>query len=813
MAANSNDEQLSSETKKVDPTWIAKPVLRDAADGIGGGSFGGGPSVGGLGSEAGAASSVRPGVPVRIDSGKANIDTRAINNGGISGFGSSRGTGSLDGFGVRGSGQITFPGNDDLPIHRSNGTQNGGSSTVQPSQPQKLPTNSPNSAVAQPRPSRKPKRSSTTQPQPQPRTPQTNPAPNYADTIPIGQSPNEAVDRIVEKARKNPVSQPWRRRTPSQINNFLTLPVLSPSKVSQPSKDDIYPVISPRDPFSETIPTAPGRDPLTGNIPIGPKKDPFTGNILDPKKDPYTRSIPTTPSNDPFGDRQLTNPFPTTSNPNKPSRKRRNPQRPDILRVNNGVSFEEFIRKNPLVPEQKPSPNNTPFPPKRITPPNTNAGQPIQAEKTPGNGGSQNSSSGGNSGQQQTTKKADQAQKKALAKKYADRDLEKLTADELKEFKQGYKINQRQGKKYIQRKREADDYPLLHLAEVNGRQVITEGRLVNARGNSSASTMKREFKEKFGEDVPQGDNLHHLIPVNVWQKDELVRALEKRGEKEQVPVAGVDDGNGLISLPSNSDSIGKPAKKLEEHGGRLKIAHPSSHNNWDKHVKDLLDKQRNELRKEFVSLDKVPIDRLEKSINEVRDQLRKDLREAVKKLEKGNYDNSLDWIDPKYPLKPDPSKTPITPVKEPKLYPRVVQEPTKEDLKAFRQALAALKEKVGSPPQKHLLFDDRHDFNLNAAEKQARTLGYSAILAIKDSNYSYGERFIFQRKDAELGIYRQGDYTQVAVIDLKQGEISMNKSLNKTEHSWLAEQEKVLLAQAPEKQQRSSQKSRGFEMI
>jgi hypothetical protein len=150
------------------------------------------------------------------------------------------------------------------------------------------------------------------------------------------------------------------------------------------------------------------------------------------------------------------------------------------------------------------------------------------------------------------------------------------------------------------------------------------------------------------------------------------------------------------------------------------------------------------------------------------------------------------------------------PLKKPKLYPRVVQEPTKKDVAEFRQVLAALKEKAYSSPQKHSLFDDRH--NLNAAEKQARTLGYSAILAIKDINYFHGEQFVFQHKGAEVGIYRQGNYTQIAVVDLKSGEISMNKSLNETEHDWLANQEKIMLAQAPEKQLDSPQKGRGFEI-
>jgi hypothetical protein len=683
---------------------------------------------------------------------------------------------------------------------------------------------------------------STAQPRSQPQAPKSNPALDYLN-IPASRNPNDAVvDRALREVRKNPTPRPSRKRqrTQSEGNSFISSP-LPPTKITRPKRrkdnpsieipkqkdqlTEITPAFPETDPFNRTIPTVPRKDPFTNatpNVRVVPQQDPFTNatpNVrVVPQQDPFTNAtsnVRVVPQQDPFtnatsnvrgyplDDQRYPNPFSTTPNPNKPSRNRRNPKKPDILRVNNRPEVEELYRKNPLIPAQKPNPNSVP--PGKISSPN-NGGQAVQAKKTPNNGGSQNSSSGGNSGQQQQTKK----QKKALAKKYAGRDFDKLTSAEIKEIEKGYIINNRQGKKYIQRKSDADSYPPLHLAEVDGKRVIAEGKSPNARGNSSASTMKKEFKAKFGEDAPQGDNLHHLIPVNVWQKDPIVQALEKKGEKEEVPVAGVDDGNGLLSLPSHADAMEKPAKNLEQKGGRVKIAHPSSHDKWDEHVRELLKAESSSLKRDFGSLDKVPIDKLEKSIDNVRSQLRNDLQEAERKLEQGNYKNPPKWIYPKYPLKPEPSKLPISPLRKTKLYPRVVQEPTKKDVAEFRQVLAALKEKSYSSPQKHSLFDDHR--NLNTTEKQARTLGYSAILAIKYSSYFRGEQFVFQRKDTEVGIYRQGDYTQIAVVDLKNGEISMNKSLNKAEHDWLANQEKIVLAQAPDKQPDNSQRGRDFEI-
>jgi hypothetical protein len=763
MTANSKDENPSSETRKLDPTLIAKPLLKE-----GGGSYGSGVSSGGapvgnvggapvgnvggapVGNVGGAPVGNVGGAPVGNVGGApvGNVGGAPVGNVGGAPVGNVGGVGSTNSGGVRiqgGGSPITSSGNDDLPIRRSNSIPSGSSSTAQPKKPQQSQTRPTTTSTTQVQPSQKPRTSSTDNfnSQPRPQTPKKSPKPKYPDSIDSIPAATNSPDRAVNDRARRSVNQ--------QLPQTDFDPHNKPVKPSSPVK-----ITQPKPKEYEPLPSIPPGDPRT--------------------------TFPTT----------------TPSNPDRPLRNRRNPKKPDILRVKNRPEVDRFLRDNPLVPAQKPNPSVLPG---KITPP-SNGGQAVQAKKTPNNGGSQNSNSGG---KQQPTKK----QKKALAKKYAGKDVDKLTPAEEKEFKQGYIISNDKGKKYIKRKSEADDYPPLHLAEVNGKRVIAEGKSPNARGNSNAATMKREFKAKFGEDVPQGDDLHHLIPVNVWQKDPIVQALEKKGEKEEVPVAGVDDGNGLLSLPSNSDAMKKPSKNLEQKGGRVKIAHPSSHTKWDEHVKDLLEKERIELKK-FGSLDKVPINELEKSIDNVRNQLRKDLQRAERKLEQGNYIPPK-WIDPKYPLKPEPSKSPTTPLRNPKLYPRIVQEPTKKDVSEFRQVLAALKEKANPSPQKHLLFDDRH--NLNPAEKQARTLGYSAILAVKENNYSYGEQFVFQHKGAEVGIYRQGDYTQVAVVDLKKGDISMNKPLNETEHSWLVEKQNIMLTQASEKQQDHSQKGRGFEMI
>jgi hypothetical protein len=49
-------------------------------------------------------------------------------------------------------------------------------------------------------------------------------------------------------------------------------------------------------------------------------------------------------------------------------------------------------------------------------------------------------------------------------------------------------------------------------------------------------------------------------------------------------------------------------------------------------------------------------------------------------------------------------------------------------------------------------------------------------------------------------------------IAFQQGVISVDKPFNSVEDNWLAEQQKVVLAQAQETQKITTQKSRGFEM-
>jgi hypothetical protein len=808
MTANSKDEKPSSETRKLDPTLIAKPYQPNLPEG--GGTFGSGAGgaggIGTLGSPGGG--------PAGGGSGRGNVGGIGSSNsggvssgvspgGGLNGFGSTRGTGNSGGVGIKGGG---------VPVH-STGYSSGSSSTTQPKKPQQ--------------PKKQSTEKSTAQQRSQPQTPKSNPALDYLN-IPASQNPNDAVvDRALREVRKNPTPRPSRKRqrTQPEGNPFISSP-LPPTKITRPKRRKDNPSIEipkQKDPLTEIIPAFPETDPFNRTIPTVPRKDPFTNatpNVrVVPQQDPFTNATPNVrvvPQQDPFtnatsnvrgyplDDQRYPNPFSTTPNPNKPSRNRRNPKKPDILRVNNRPEVEELYRKNPLIPTQKPNPNSVT--PGKITSPNI-GGQPIQAKKTPGNGNSQNSNSGGNSSQQQPTTKK---QKKDLAKKYAGRDIDKLTAAEEKEFKQGYIISNDKGKKYIKRRSEADDYPQMHLADVNGKQVIAEGPSPSNRGNSNPSTMKREYKAKFGQDAPKGDDIHHLVPVNVWQEDPIVKALEKKGEKEQKPVAGVDDGNGLISVPSNSNAMEDTHQNLEQKGGRVKIAHPSSHTKWDEHVKDLSrEEQRKLLRNsKYKKLEDVPIEKLEKSIDNIRQQLRKDLQNAAKQIEKGNYNNLPNWIDPKYQLKPDPKKAPPSQNKQ---YPRLVEKPTNKDIAEFRKTLTALKAKVGQGIQKHELYNNRT--NLNADERQFRALGYSAMLAVKNNNgYSAGQPFVFQHKGSEVGIYRRGDYTQVATIDLQQGVISVDKPFNSVEDNWLAEQQKVVLAQAQETHKTPAKESRGFEI-
>ncbi len=794
MAASSSDENQSPDARKVDPTLIARPLKNpleiEGSGGGGGGASGAGAGGGmyrGGGSGGGAIGGSRGNSPI----GGGNVTPSRVNpNSG----------------GATGSRRVT----PTRGAERLEPTQ-GRVVPNNPARPNSTPSVRPN-PVPSPRPNPAPSVRSNPMPLQNPNSAPSstvNPGNNAVDSgtrnAPGDSKPPTAKPRKIKPrpAQNPPITSVPQGTTPNSVNDDVRR--RAESELARPVPPASGSGAKPRNP-----------DPLSGlgtSPPLNPEPyvpppprvvpDDFEKarrNRRHHKKGPRPGDLPTTTVNpnespirvwkgSPNGDQNYA------------------PEKPEINPGTDRQQPNSPAKPKPRDPRDMPAPST-------IIPP-TDGRQTPRSKKTPN---SPQSPAGGNSGGQQGTKKSDQAKKKALAKKYTGRDIDKLTPAELKEFKEGYKINNHEGKKYIQRKREDNGYPPLHLEDVNGKQIIAEGRSPSSRSISSPSTMRREFKNEFGEAVPDGDDAHHLIPVNVWQTDPLAQEIERRKKIEDVdrteraPVLNVDDGKGLISLPSNADAMESTSQNLEKRGGRVKIAHPSSHDKWDKHVKKLLDKAKEELEDEFGSLDKVPIDRLEKSINGIRNQLRLELQEATRRLEKGEK-NIESWIDPNYLLKPDPKKNQQNnqrPNTSPKKYPRIVNRPTQKDISAFRQTLAALKKEVDQPTQKYTMVDNG---NLSTSERQAIALGYTAILSTKDSNYSQGEKFAFQRKGSEVGIYRQGDYTQVAVIDLTQGEISINRPLSEAESSWLVKTEKAMFSQLLEKQKEGVQKSRGFEIV
>lgn len=230
MTANSENEKLSSETRKLDPTLIARPVLKE-----GGGSFGSGASGGGVGTF---------GSPGGGISGRGTV-SGVSPSGGLSGFGSTRGTGNSGGVGIKSGG---------VPVH-STGYSSGSSSTTQPKKPQQ--------------PKKQSTEKSTAQPRSQPQAPKSNPALDYLN-IPASQNPNDAVvDRALREVRKNPTPRPSRKRqrTQPEGNPFISSP-LPPTKITRPKRRKDNPSIE--------IPKQ--KDPLTEIIPTDSQKDPFANN-------------------------------------------------------------------------------------------------------------------------------------------------------------------------------------------------------------------------------------------------------------------------------------------------------------------------------------------------------------------------------------------------------------------------------------------------------------------------------------------------------------------------------------------------------
>jgi A nuclease family of the HNH/ENDO VII superfamily with conserved AHH len=141
-------------------------------------------------------------------------------------------------------------------------------------------------------------------------------------------------------------------------------------------------------------------------------------------------------------------------------------------------------------------------------------------------------------------------------------------------------------------------------------QVDEHGKIKEATGNiSDRLSIPSKMRANYGP-VPEGHQLHHLIPDAKVRDHELAQMARQKAGYD------LDAKTNLVAMPEN-------AKYFKD--GELQIIHFGSHPNWSKYAEGVLDGKVKELLEDYPSLDKVPADVLKKTMQDVEQQLRRDI--------------------------------------------------------------------------------------------------------------------------------------------------------------------------------------------
>jgi hypothetical protein len=498
----------------------------------------------------------------------------------------------------------------------------------------------------------------------------------------------------------------------------------------------------------------------------------------------------------------------TVNPPAKKTTKRRTPSERNV--VTNGPSANTPQTQTPATPPATtPTPAQNPAAPAR-TPNRTTrrTGQP-------------------NSSDQVRTRTQRRTNEQRLADKYTNRKYDNLTQAEKDELRKGYTWSPNNDRPTLRRKDKTSNTPELHL-DRNG--IIRRGPApTNNRAPSNSRDMAKNFKETYGEDVPKGDNNHHLTSVKTNNETEITQEAQRLG------VRGVDDGSNLIASPSNSDAYNGTVKrtpkeqaavdKLNANGGRVDVVgHSGSHPDLDTRANELLDNESERLKEKYgvEELKQIPEGNLRKelanSIDKVRNQLRKELVDAnklIKKVQNGQLPKSalqnLPKYIKKYPLRDTKGNAPRQ--GDPKDYYKISQEPassqkiaqgpTGEQANKFREVARALKARANGSQMTTYDLGNRPanllSKKMDTPERLAYFMAQNITTKMKGTDYMKDEFQVAAReKSGEIKVYDPSTYILSAVIDPTKQTISMRPP-KKDQADRLEVQRKETLAQAQAK--------------
>jgi hypothetical protein len=210
-----------------------------------------------------------------------------------------------------------------------------------------------------------------------------------------------------------------------------------------------------------------------------------------------------------------------------------------------------------------------------------------------------------------------------FADKFIGKKLSDLTPNQRKVLEQAYVID----KNGVVRRRNVDDgYTQL---QIDNNGVIREGTGAVSDRLSNPTQMRNNYKAVYG-NIPEGHQIHHLIPDSVVRDHELTQlAMKKAGYN-------LDESSNLLAMPYTGDAL-KNAK--------VQIAHLGSHPKWSNYVKSQLDEAVRKLEKKYGSLDNVPA-------NVLRQEMKKLEKEFRDLLTSGDIQRlrRLGIIEENYPL-------------------------------------------------------------------------------------------------------------------------------------------------------------------
>ena len=201
---------------------------------------------------------------------------------------------------------------------------------------------------------------------------------------------------------------------------------------------------------------------------------------------------------------------------------------------------------------------------------------------------------------------------------FAGMDFNSLSPQEKAVLEQNYIVKRKEdGKPFaLSRRKVKDGYPAIHLEKENGQLIIKNGPAQNGSNRiSNANDMKTNYKAVHG-DIPDGHQLHHIIPDNVVRSHPLADEARKRGYD-------LDRASNLEALPS----YGEPGE----------LVHRGPHQKWDEHVEQVLSRTRRKVLKTYNvnSIKELP------NTPEVNEAIKRAMANTERKLQKDLLNTQL----------------------------------------------------------------------------------------------------------------------------------------------------------------------------